>query len=58
MNHGCHNTERQLGYWVKNGIRIEHGQGVYQMKFHPDTLSKECGYDSKKSDQRCEGCKK
>ena len=55
---GCHNTERSEGYWVRDGIVVKGSIAIQLMKFVKDEMSKECRYDQKEADKKCEGCLK
>lgn len=61
--YGCHNKPRRDAYWVQDGwvkhtdergVRIE----ARRMKLHADTMSRECRYDERGKDLRCEGCER
>lgn len=57
--YGCWNTERQPGYWVRSGTRVEHQTEVQMVRRHHDTMSRECQYRiGMPNDPRCEGCLK
>lgn len=57
--YGCHNTERQPGYYAPqraygmNGVHFQ-----VRSIFIEDRTSKDCRYDQRKSDPSCEGCAK
>lgn len=58
--YGCWNTESRPGYWVRNTEIIPCStqppeEGWIWIE---DTMSKDCRYDKKSSDARCEGCRK
>ena len=54
--YGCHNRTIGAGYYVK--VREYVGYN-YQMvdKWIPHTMSTDCRYDKKASDERCANCK-
>ena len=56
--YGCHNKDHQDGYWVKDCVIVKGGIGIQLMKYIKDTSSRECRYDRKAKDARCEGCVK
>lgn len=57
--YGCNNSDRSDGYFVKDGLVIDENlQARYQMRYIDDTSSKECRYDQRKTDAKCEGCRK
>jgi len=58
MNYGCHNAERKPGYFVK--VRKYHPNGMFQIvdEHIEDTMSVDCRYDYKTTDELCSGCKK
>lgn len=62
MTYGCHNSVRTVGYWVKDQVAVIPGEafvmGTYIMRFQKDTSSRECRYDRKTEDERCQGCRK
>ena len=62
MTYGCHNSVRKDGYWVKDHVAVTADvgfwMGTYIMRFHKDTSSRECRYDRKTEDERCQGCRK
>ena len=55
---GCHNTERESGYWVRDGIVVKGHIAIQLMRYVKDEMSKECRYDGKATDKKCEGCLK
>ena len=56
--YGCHNAIRCDGYFVKDGITMNsYNEGLYIMKWHSDTMSRDCRYDMNWSDPKCSGCR-
>lgn len=64
--YGCWNKTAEDGYYVQDGyleVKPEgHEQGqpmlaVPKMVWIPNPMSRDCRYDKKKTDERCEGCK-
>ena len=60
--YGCHNQPRAAGYWViANMVSITESGIVLaaqRLKWHDDTSSRECRYDGRAGDRKCEGCVK
>jgi hypothetical protein len=60
--YACHNKPRSDGYWVKDGLNVQGDYdsktASYNMKYIKDTMSRNCNYDCKKTDARCEGCER
>jgi hypothetical protein len=66
----CHNKPNlhhsNNGYWAKNGLVFVHEHcneddychADYSMVWVKNTMSRECRYDCKKTDARCEGCER
>jgi hypothetical protein len=59
MTNGCHNTERKPYYFAPDreyndddGTYVEYVRTIY------DNSSKECRYDMRVKDPKCEGCRK
>lgn len=63
--YACHNSPRHQGYYAKAGSVVmddknqEEGLVLDQLvMWVDDTLSKECRYDQRANDPRCQGCGK
>lgn len=58
--YGCWNTERQPGYWAKNGIEVDSQNiGQQRMVWIEDVMSKDCRTVRLVTDDpRCKGCGK
>lgn len=58
----CHNRDAADGHWMQDGWIVgqsltgEHVR-VARMIWVQFRNSRECGYDNKSTDNRCEGCK-
>lgn len=59
---GCHSKPRDPGYLVKDGffvavvncLTVAH----QRVRWHENTMSNDCRYDLKETDERCRGCLK
>lgn len=60
--YGCHNKPREDGYWVRDGCEQTLDNAgvveVQRLRWHADTMSRECRYDERSRDLRCEGCER
>jgi hypothetical protein len=55
--YGCHNREIHPGYWAPQRVFTPEGRFWVTSIFIPHTMSKDCRYDHRPTDPRCEGCK-
>jgi len=58
MLYGCNNSTRTQGYYAPNRFTMGDGWFNLQPVFIEDKSSKECRYDNRANDKKCEGCKK
>jgi len=61
--YGCWNKPSSEGYWARDGLvegkaKTSKGEPVaaYRMVWVENRMSRDCRYDKKKIDERCEGC--
>jgi hypothetical protein len=56
--YGCWNSMRKIGYWVP--VRNDDPESVDPMEWQCviDRSSKDCKYDFRSTDSKCEGCLK
>lgn len=56
--YGCNNSDRMPAYFARNRKYSEGGWFITELMKIKDTSSKECRYDRRADDKKCEGCRK
>ncbi len=61
MTYACHNTETHSGYWARDQFipgDDARSKPIDRFVWVHNRMSKDCRYDHKATDPKCEGCKK
>ncbi len=56
-SYACHNTTRLQGYWAQEREATAFQPGSVWV-WIDNRMSRECRYDMRDTDKRCEGCRK